>query len=268
MALSSGSTFAAVAVAAAVAGAIALAPKPNGASGAAATPATPVSATPGKSPALRASASATQPAHLKKRVCTVAAIGDSITDTRSHGGKYLAYLEKRCPESHFDNYGVGGNMVNQMRRRFARDVLGDASHEKPHYTHLIVFGGVNDLYSDLTAKRTPAKIERDLTKMYKAAHEHGMQVVAITVTPWGGFKRYFNERRQKATLELNRWIKAEPDSGDVDFVVDAYPLLSCGNSEKLCPRYAKPFKDGIHFGSEGQKVLGKALYEAVFKGCL
>jgi lysophospholipase L1-like esterase len=259
-----GSSIAALGIAGAIAGAVALAPRPGGPAGT--VPATALSAAPAKpTPRPRASASAsTTPARVK-RVCTVAAIGDSITDTRSHGGKYLAYLEKHCPQSHFDNYGVGGNMVNQMRRRFARDVLGPS---KPHYTHLIVFGGVNDLYSDLTAHRTNARIERDLTKMYKAAHEHGMKVVAITVTPWGGFKRYFNQRRQKHTLELNRWIKAEPASGDVDFVVDAYPLLSCGESEKLCRRYAKPFKDGIHFGTEGQKVLGKALYQAVFKSCL
>jgi len=259
-----GSSIVAVGVAGAIAGAIALAPRAHGAADAA--PAAPVSAAPAPSASPHAPASApVKPAHVAKRVCTVAAVGDSITDTRSHGGKYLAYLQKHCPQSHFDNYGVGGNMVNQMRRRFARDVLGPS---KPHYTHLIVFGGVNDLYSDLTAHRTNERIERDLTKMYKAAHEHGMKVVAITVTPWGGFKRYFNIRRQKHTLELNRWIKAEPDSGNVDFVVDAYPLLSCGDSEKLCPRYAKPFKDGIHFGAAGQKVLGKALYDAVFKSCL
>ncbi len=260
-----GSSIAALGIAAATVGAIALAPQTH--PGAGAAPATPLSAAPARPSAQpHASASApAKPASVKKRVCTVAAIGDSITDSRSHGGKYLAYLQKRCPQSRFDNYGVGGNMVNQMRRRFARDVLGPS---KPHYTHLIVFGGVNDLYSDLTAHRTNERIERDLTKMYKAAHEHGMQVVAITVTPWGGFKRYFNPRRQKHTLALNRWIKAEPESGDVDYVVDAYPLLSCGNPEKLCPGYAKPFKDGIHFGAAGQKVLGKALYKDVFKSCL
>ena len=48
-------------------------------------------------------------------------------------------------------------MVNQMRRRFDDDVFGPG---KPAYTHVIVFGGVNDLYSDLTAGRTPALIER------------------------------------------------------------------------------------------------------------
>ena len=38
-----------------------------------------------------------------------------------------------------DGYGKGGDMVNQMRRRFA------ASGNGAGYSHVIVFGGVNDL---------------------------------------------------------------------------------------------------------------------------
>ena len=89
----------------------------------------------------------------------VAAMGDSLTDARSNGGKYLDVLRKRCPNSRFDNYGKGGEMVNQMRRRFADDLFAPG---KPAYTHVIVFGGVNDLYSDRTAGRTPPGIERDI----------------------------------------------------------------------------------------------------------
>src|ERR1019366_5187418 len=108
----------------------------------------------------------------------VAAIGDSLSDPRVGGGKYLDVLRKRCPQSRFDSYGKGGEMVNQMRHRFDDDIFGPG---KPAYTHVIVFGGVNDLYSDLTAGRTPALIERDLTAMYESAHKHGAKVVAVTV---------------------------------------------------------------------------------------
>lgn len=193
----------------------------------------------------------------------VAAVGDSITDARS-GGKYLAYLAKRCPRSRFDNYGKGADMVNQMRRRFANDVLGPS---KPAYTHVIVFGGVNDLYSDLTAKRTPAKIEKDLTWMYGMAKERGAKVIAITVAPWGGFRRYYNARRGAATLEVNRWMSQQQLESKIDHVVDAYSLLSCGDPEKLCPDYAPPFNDGLHFNARGHEKLGHALYEQVFSDC-
>jgi len=193
----------------------------------------------------------------------VAAMGDSLTDARGSGGKYLALLRTRCPMSRFDNYGVGGQMVNQMRSRFG-ELFAPG---KPAYTHVIVFGGVNDLYSDLTAGRTPAKIERDLRLMYDEAHRHGAKVVAVTVAPWGGFTRYFNASRGAATLEVNRWIFAQRDAGEVDVVVDAYKLLSCGDPTTLCPSYMPPNKDGLHFGDEGHKRLAQALFAQVFSSC-
>jgi lysophospholipase L1-like esterase len=191
-------------------------------------------------------------------------MGDSLTDAAAHGGKFLDVLRARCPLSRFDNYGKGGQMVNQMRRRFIDDLFGAG---KPPYTHVIVFGGVNDLYSDLTAGRTPAKIERDLSAMYEEAHRHGVKVVALTVSPWGGFRRFFNASRGDATLEVNRWIFAQREAGAVDAVVDAYALLSCGQPTLLCPRFAVPFGDGLHFGPEGHARLGEALLEQVFASC-
>jgi lysophospholipase L1-like esterase len=194
----------------------------------------------------------------------VAATGDSLTDARSHGGKFLDFLHERCPKSRFDNYGKGGNMVNQMRHRFAEEIFAPG---KPAYTHVIVFGGVNDLYSDLTAGRTPAKIEADLTLMYEEAHRHGAKVVAMTVAPWGGFKQYFNDKRSLATLDLNRWILAQRDAGAIEGAIDAYKLLSCGDPIRLCPAYAAPFRDGLHFGEEGHRKLGQALLDQVFSSC-
>jgi lysophospholipase L1-like esterase len=203
-------------------------------------------------------------AGMHRRAYAVAALGDSLTDFRSHGGGYLHYLKERCPESRFDSYGKGGDMVNQMRRRFGKDLLGRPDLA---YDHLIVFGGVNDLYSDLTALRTVPKIEADLMAIYAAARERGMKVVAVTVTPWGGFSRYYTEARGRTTRELNRWIMERRGAGVVDFAVDAYPLLSCGSPELLCDRLAEPFHDGLHFGPEGHKKLGAALFEAVFSDC-
>lgn len=205
-----------------------------------------------------------EPSARSGRVYSVAAIGDSLTDERSQGGRYLKYLAGKCPESRFDSYGKGGDMVNQMRRRFARDVLAP---ESPRYTDVIVFGGVNDLYSDLTAGRTVKKIGADLSAMYAAAHLRGLRVVALTVTPWGGFSRYFTPARAATTTELNRFIVAQRGNGAVDFVVDAFPLLSCGNPDELCPEVATPFHDGLHFGPEGHRRLGEALFRDVFPDC-
>ncbi len=185
------------------------------------------------------------------------------------GGGYLKYLRKRCPKSSFDDFGKGGDMVNMMRRRFLRDVISEEgkSANGKHYSHVIVFGGVNDLYSDLTAGRTVAKIGRDLSRVYRASRKHGAQIVAITVAPWGGFTKYYNARRGGATLRLNAWIVEQKAAGQVDHVIDAYPLLSCGKPTHICANYAHPIRDGLHWGKQGHEVLGKALYETVFSGC-
>jgi lysophospholipase L1-like esterase len=193
----------------------------------------------------------------------VAAVGDSLTDPHSHGGGYLAYVKARCPGIEIDNFGRGATMVSQMRRHFDEEI---ATSPKT-YTHLVVFGGVNDLYSDLTAFRTPAKIEADLSYMYATAKARGMKVVALTVAPWGGFTRYFNPSRAATTHEVNAWIREQPTKGQVDRVVDAYETLSCGDPDVLCERFFTPFKDGIHFGPEGHRLLGEALYRAAFSDC-
>lgn len=206
----------------------------------------------------------TAPAPRVKAPCRVALIGDSLTDFRSGGGGYVRFLEQRCPESTFSNFAKGGTMVNQMR---ARQLPSVADPSVSRFTHLVVFGGVNDLYSDETAGRTPAKIQRDLTAMYAAGKRRGLRVVALTVAPWGGFSRYFNERRSAATRELNAWILDQPSTQAVDVAVDAFTLLSCGDPERICPRFEPPFRDGLHVGTLGQEALGQALYEAEFSTC-
>ncbi len=222
-------------------------------------------------PAIAASAAPTSSttAPPPKHRYVVAAMGDSLTDPRSHGGKYLDVLRKRCPLSRFDSYGKGGNMVNQMRKRFARDILGsppDPDKPKPAYTHVIVLGGINDICSDRTAARSNEKITADLQAMYDMAHRRGMAVVAITLPPWGGFKRYYNKRRGASTLTINRWLKQQRGhGGKVDALVDVYPLLSCGDPELLCDRYGWP--DKVHWSKAGHQLVGKALHRQVFADC-
>ncbi len=209
----------------------------------------------------------TEPEPTRRRY-VVAAMGDSLTDPRSHGGKYLELLRQRCPGSRFDSYGVGGQMVNQMRRRFARDVLGEPPEPdkpKPRYGHVIVLGGINDICSDESAGRSNDRIKTDLEAMYRLAHERGIEVVALTLPPWGGFKRYYNPRRAAATLDLNAWIRRQHADGGVDELLDIYPLLSCGRPEYLCKRWGWP--DQVHWNKAGHRVVGEALHQRIFANC-
>ncbi len=210
-------------------------------------------------------APATLPAG-KKRKYVVAALGDSITDQRVGGGGYLRYLATRCPKSRFDHYGRGGDMTNQMRRRLERDLLPRVAAGS--YTHLIVYGGVNDLYSDLTAGRTNERIETDLVAIYDRANTAGLEVVAVTVSPWSGFTRYYNARRGENTKKLNDWILEQAEAGRIEHAVDSYPLLSCGDPERLCPDYETRSHDGLHPGEKGHELLGELLFDRVFSDCL
>jgi len=224
----------------------------------------PPSAPPAPTPAPAPEPSTPPPLATSQTPCRVGLIGDSLTDARVGGGGYVRYLEKRCQKSSFTNFAKGGAMVNQMRRHFETVVLAEPPGS---FSHLVFFGGVNDLYSDETAGRTPAKIETDLTFMITAAKERGVRVVVLTVAPWGGFTRYFNAKRSAATRELNAWILAQAEMKNIDVSVDAWSLLSCGDAERLCPDYEPPFKDGLHFGAQGHEKLGQALYEAEFARC-
>ncbi|MEJ7727808.1 MAG: SGNH/GDSL hydrolase family protein [Polyangiaceae bacterium] len=203
----------------------------------------------------------------------VAALGDSLTEERFGGGKYLAWLRQRCPNSRFESLGEGGDMTNQMRARFEGDLAAATARLKGEaFTDLVVLGGVNDLYSDLTAKRTPEKIERDLGTIYASARARGLRVVAVTVAPWAGFTRYYNPGRGRATLEVNRWIRTQRGQA-ADAVVDAYAALGAcqgtGAPEALdaalCPAFATP--DGLHWTAAGHQRLGEALHAAAFADC-
>jgi lysophospholipase L1-like esterase len=185
-------------------------------------------------------------------------IGDSLSDPSVGGGRYLSEALSNCPVRNVRNLARGGWMVNQMRRRFEREVkagLGPA-------THAVVFGGVNDLYSDETAGRTPEKIIADLQAIYALAASLGARVIALTVAPWGGFAHY-NPRRAEATRRVNAWIQEQAASGRIAAVIDANTLLACGDPQRLCPEYEPPFRDGLHFGAKGQAVLGRALAAAL-----
>ena len=102
-----------------------------------------------------------------------------------------------------------------------------------------------------------ALVTSDLGVIYESAQKHGMKVVAITITPWSGFRRWYNAPRAAATHEVNRWIR-EQLGKSVDYLVDAWPLLSCGNPEELCTSYNRPFTDGLHFGPKGHEKLAEA----------
>ncbi len=205
-----------------------------------------------------------------KQRYVVAAIGDSLTDTRVGGGLYLKELAKLCPGSRFDAYGVGGQQTRHMRWRLEQDLFGvglpPGARSKPKYTHVLILGGVNDLLAGSIHDARIRGIESNLRWMYGAAREHGVKVVALTVSPWGKL-RGVDDRRIGATHALDTWIRAQAAIGAVDFALDTYPLLSCGDPDVLCPAYRRFADDNVHWGKKGHEIIGKALWREVFADC-
>ena len=195
--------------------------------------------------------------------CRVLVLGDSLTDPRSNGGGYLKAWSNRCGQCRFTNLARGGTMVNQMLRALREHL----STNPPDYSSIVIFGGVNDLYSDQTAHRTLERIERDLSTIYRLARDHCTNVIAITVAPWGGFHRWYTDERGHNTHALNQWIVQRQALGEVNVVVVSGPVLSCGDPNQLCPAYMPPYRDGLHFGPEGHRRLGEALLRVLGDGC-
>ncbi|MBL8740554.1 MAG: SGNH/GDSL hydrolase family protein [Myxococcales bacterium] len=211
-----------------------------------------------------ASAQPAASAPQKKFRYVVGAIGDSLTDEKSHGGQYLEVLRERCPKSTFLGFGKGGNMVNMMRKRFLRDVYADGTPEARKLTHVIILGGLGDILSNETAFRTAKKIGADITTMVGWAHERGAKAYVLKLPPWGKMKA-FNAERGAMTREVNAWIDSEVAEKRIDATFDTRAVLACGNVDVLCDENA--WKDGIHWSEKGQRAIGDALHKALFSDC-
>lgn len=197
----------------------------------------------------------------------VAALGDSITDTRVGGGRYMAALSRRCPKSRFDAYGVGGQQTRHVRWRFGQDLFGDGlrgqAAQKPRYDHVIVLAGVNDFAGGLVDEARVAKTKEHLAWLYRTGRERGLAVVATTVPPWG---HMHGEHDLAITRELNGWIGAQAALGNVARVVDVASVVSCDEST-LCDAFRRTPRDGIHWNDAGHEAVAEALYRDVFADC-
>jgi lysophospholipase L1-like esterase len=200
----------------------------------------------------------------KKFRYVVGAIGDSLTDEKSHGGQYLQVLREKCPKSTFLGFGKGGNMVNMMRKRFLRDVYADGTPEERKLTHVIILGGLGDILSNETAFRTAKKIGADITIMVGWAHDRGAKAFVLKLPPWGKMKA-FNGERGAMTRDVNTWIDGEVAAKRIDGTFDTRSVLACGNVDVLCDENA--WKDGIHWSEKGQRAVGAALHAALFSDC-
>ena len=130
---------------------------------------------------------------------------------------------------------------------------------------MLVFGGLGDVLSNLTAKRTAAAVQRDMTEMVRLSRERGAEAIVLTTHPWAGSAAYDGVRAAMAR-DINAWILEAGRSRAIDATFDTRPVLSCGDLERLCDTAAAP--DRLHLSKDGQRALGEALHAALFADCL
>jgi hypothetical protein len=137
-----------------------------------------------------------------------------------------------------------------MLNRFTTDVL----NHNPDY--VVVWGGVNDMGGGVIPLATT---ESNLQSMYTQAHNAGIVVMAISLSPWKGCG-YWSASKQVLSDSLHDWIMNT--ATNIDYRIEVYSLLEDPNNpDAMLPAYTG---DHLHFNSTGGVVIGQAMYDAVF----
>ncbi|PIN73734.1 hypothetical protein COV20_05950 [Candidatus Woesearchaeota archaeon CG10_big_fil_rev_8_21_14_0_10_45_16] len=230
-------------------------------------------------PEVEAAAPQTE-ASLEQRVGPkVAIVGDSI----SAGKPYAPYwkpLQEMCPGMTASNHAVGGQDTRYLLRHFNDVVRGD-------YDTVIILAGINDVaitdlkdcpngkdkictgerWSERQVKKHAEGIIDRLDEMYSRAEEAGMEVVAVTILPWGGYvgaktkygQAHYSEHSQQVVDIVNTWIFTRQGITPVS----AYQVMeNPHNKGHLRP---KDTVDKLHPTKEGAQRLAEVIYNTAFK---
>jgi hypothetical protein len=179
-----------------------------------------------------------QPLSANDTLSNVYYMGDSLTDD----GTYIYQVSTHLSSSWtHHNKGISGQNTTQMLARFTADVINKKA------SHVVIFAGTNDV-TQLVAQNT---ITSNLQAMYTAAHNAGIKVIAVTITP-----RTTTGAQLTIQQAVNTWIKST--ATNIDYIVDPYDTLKDpSNPTQLLPAYSS---DGLHMTTSGYQVLGDYIY--------
>ena len=148
------------------------------------------------------------------------------------------------PEWTVLNRGVNGERSDEIRARFARDVL----EARPDYA--IILAGVNDIYQGLP----PEAVERNLGPMYAESIDAGIVPVAATVLPYN----VATERDNLAMRELNHWVESLSRILSIPFCDTRAAVADVRNPDRL-----RGSTDGLHPDVDGCRRMGEALARTI-----
>jgi len=212
----------------------------------------------------------------------IVTLGDSLTD--GHGTsdntdtRWPDDLARRLASSPANrdlgvlNVGTGGNRLlldglgPNALARFDRDVLSQAG-----VRYLIVLEGINDLGSatrlaPISAAQHTLLVHQMIgayEQIVLRAHEHGITVIAGTITPDGGSDYYHPSAVDDADREaVNTWIR---QPGHFDAVVDFDRVVrDPRHPRRLLPAY--DCGDHLHPSPAGYRAMAAAIPLRLFRG--
>jgi lysophospholipase L1-like esterase len=208
----------------------------------------------------------------------IVTLGDSITDgaasTPNTNRRWPNVLAARLKQEHGTenlavlDEGIGGNRVLNEQTgpsaisRFDRDVLGQNGVK-----YLVILEGINDI-GRLANSRMMApedeinaqQLENGLAQIADRAHQHGIKVIAATLTPYGG-AGYWSEKGAQVWKDYNNWIR---NCGLFDGVIDfAQIAADPANPDRFNSAYDSG--DHLHPNDAGYKAMGGGIDLKLFK---
>ena len=209
----------------------------------------------------------------------IVAFGDSITDgehsTKNANHRWTDYLFARLQSNPATAHlavldeGIGGNCVlthyvgQNALARFDRDVLSQAGVK-----YIIVLEGLNDIGATHNPNRpnyklTAEDLEHGLAQLVARAHEHGIQVLGGTLTPYTGtvYAGFFTENGEQIREAVNHWILT---SGVFDATIDFDKATrDPANPLTLAPQYDSG--DHLHPKDAGYAAMADSIDLSLFR---
>lgn len=205
---------------------------------------------------------------------SVAFLGDSITE----GGGSTPEADRRWPDFLADrmlaqprplrfgilNAGMGGNRLLRDHFRPGQGVSALARLERDVLTQtgvtaVFLHEGVNDILQD-PSEYDAEQLIAAYRQIVQRSHDHGLKVVAGTITPFRGWSRWTPER-EAVRAEVNHWIRT---SGEADAVVDFDAVLRDPDDPlRLAPAYDSG--DHLHPGDAGYRAMADAVDLRLFQ---
>jgi lysophospholipase L1-like esterase len=205
----------------------------------------------------------------------IVTFGDSITDgavsTPNTDRSWPSSLARRLAASGGANIavlnqGISGNRLLRdgagisALARFDRDVL-----VQPGVKWLMILEGINDIGLG-SRPDTPAadavssdNLIASLKQLIERAHQHGIQVIGCTLTPYEG-AAYYSDNGEQVRMAVNQWIRS---SGAFDAVVD----FEAATRDPEHPKQFRPgFNNGdhLHPNDAGYQAMADAIDLSIF----